>query len=222
MQHSCKLQSKLGGHVTNYKGGVISDADLMIQEARLIKSEYFGVFKRDSPKLALEECEKLKERIGKIFPAASWNKVSSMIQESKEEVHQYTDWFRNAVLETGQDPDSPALASMIVTMWGTGLKKSVQEKLTTRYPEWKTMSLPALTSVASHIQKNMDDMEARKPQKVLLSYLPPKEAPQGEKGREGGRPRAMGVCFNCQKPGHIAKFCRAPRKSGMDAWGKRD
>ncbi|RFU25060.1 hypothetical protein B7463_g11276, partial [Scytalidium lignicola] len=36
---------------------------------------------------------------------------------------------------------------------------------------------------------------------------------KGEKGKKGKKP-FKGVCFNCGKTGHIARFCRAPKKEG--------
>lgn len=44
----------------------------------------------------------------------------------------------------------------------------------------------------------------------------------GYAGENGQKPRRQRLCFNCGKPGHIARFCRDKKKGGGQDFNNLD
>lgn len=160
---------------------------------------------------AMAFVNRLQTRIAEVFPPQSWVRVTNIQQKAKEPVEDYFERFRQAVEEAGGSLEDQGMGKMLTATLVSGLNKEIHDKLVSAHSDWREKTVPALMSLASSIQRSIDEVQEKRSQRILV--VDAIERPQWKqfRGTNGGGARRI-KCYNCDKLGHIARNCTAPKR----------
>lgn len=96
----------------------------------------------------------------------------------------------------------------------SGFNKRVSDRIKMVRPEWRTMASFAILDLARNIERDIEDKEKARPQKVM--YVGPNGKFLHEKGgqkKKGNNFRSQKhnpsnvTCYRCRRKGHYARNC---------------
>ncbi|XP_073519960.1 uncharacterized protein [Phyllobates terribilis] len=176
-----------------------------------------------NPEFKIDEVQnqwdKIRHNYKEMFKQTpDWNTISNIQQGSTESVREYYHRFSQLVKDQSGEKslfEVPEVAIILIQTFVDGLTKVLKSRLTTQMPHWKTLTMDSVLADLYHHEKNLEGAQKKKEERLMQLQISATERTLKNTGTANKDDNTKGKdfrCFNCNGKGHIARYCKKPKK----------